>query len=69
VAIRKCLEPDSKLNTERAPHLENDSFPSFSTEEGMQIAESELQVVKAPDPILETFEPDSNAAIERHLHS
>jgi hypothetical protein len=44
-------------------------FPSFSTEEGMQINESDEQEENADSPIEESLEQYSNVTIERELHS
>jgi hypothetical protein len=43
-------------------------FPSFSTEEGMQINESDEHDENANSAIDESREPDSNVTVERDLH-
>jgi hypothetical protein len=40
-SIDDSFEPDSNVTVERDSHSEKDSFPSFSTEEGIQIDESD----------------------------
>jgi hypothetical protein len=44
-------------------------MPSLSTEEGMQIDESDEHKENADSPIDESLEPDLNVTVERDLHS
>jgi hypothetical protein len=42
-SIDESFEPDSNVTVERDSHPEKQLLPSFSTEEGMQIDESDEQ--------------------------
>jgi hypothetical protein len=50
---------------EREPHPLKQLLPIFSTEEGIQIDNSEQQESNADRSIHESSEPDSNVIIER----
>jgi hypothetical protein len=54
---------------ERALQLPKANPQIFSTEEGMQIDESDEQLSKALHSIHESLEPDSNVIVERDRHS
>jgi hypothetical protein len=57
------------VTVERDSHPEKDWAPSVSTEEGMQIDESDEQFRNAPSAIDDSLEPGSNVTVERCLHS
>jgi hypothetical protein len=63
------LEPDSNVTVERDWHKEKQYLPRRSTDEGMQIDESDEQFKNADSSIDESLEPDSNVTAERDLHS
>jgi hypothetical protein len=56
------------VTVERGLHSEKQELPSFSTEEGMQIDESDEHQANARSSIDESFEPDSNVTVERDTH-
>jgi hypothetical protein len=49
-------------------HSEKQLEQSFSTEEGMQMDESDEHFENADSSIQESWEPDSNATCERAVH-
>jgi hypothetical protein len=53
---------------ERDSHSEKQWSPSISTEEGMQIDESDEHFENAYSPIDESLEPDSNVTVETERH-
>jgi hypothetical protein len=57
------------MTVERARHSSKQYPQSFSTEEGMQMDESEEQFRKAEASIQTSLEPDSNVTVERDSHS
>jgi hypothetical protein len=57
------------VTVERDLHRQKQLLPSVSTEEGMQIDESDGQNENAYSPIDERVESDSNVTVERDLHS
>jgi hypothetical protein len=63
-SIGGSREPDSNVTLERATHRMKHCSPRTSTDDGMQIDESDEQSKNAPDPTRESFEPDSNLKLE-----
>jgi hypothetical protein len=53
---------------ERDAHCSKQHSPSFSTDEGIQMVESDEQYMNAPAPIDKSREPDSNVMSERDVH-
>jgi hypothetical protein len=53
---------------ERDLHLEKQYSQIFSTEEGIQIDESDEQLENAESSIHKSLELDSNVIVERELH-
>jgi hypothetical protein len=64
----ESLEPDSKVTVKRDAHPEKHFSPSVSTEEGMQIDESEKQLRNAYSSMDDSLDPDSNVTPERDRH-
>jgi hypothetical protein len=56
------------VTVERDSHREKQNLPSVSTDEGMQIDESDEQEENADSPIDESLESDSNLTVERDSH-
>jgi hypothetical protein len=54
---------------EKDVHPEKQHQEIFSTEQGIQIVESDEQLLNALRPIYESLELDSNVIVERDLHS
>jgi hypothetical protein len=55
------------VTVERDAQEEKHFSPRLSTEEGMQIDESDEQPRNVSSAIGESFEPDSNVTVERNL--
>jgi hypothetical protein len=68
LAIEESLELDSNVTVEIALQREKHRSPRLSTEEGMQIDESDEQEENADLAIEESLELDSNVTVERELH-
>jgi hypothetical protein len=64
----ESLESDSNVSVERDLHPEKQFLPSLSTEEGMQIDDSDEQNQNADSPMDESLESDSNVSVERDSH-
>jgi hypothetical protein len=57
------------VTVERDPHRQKHHSPTLSTQEGMQIDESDEQSQNADLPIDESLELDSKVTVERDRHS
>jgi hypothetical protein len=67
-SIHESLELDSNVSVERDLHPEKQSSQIFSTEQGIQIDESDEQSLNAERSIHESLELDSNVIVEIDLH-
>jgi hypothetical protein len=66
--MRDSLQPASNVTLEGLAQASKQHAPSFSTDDGMQIDESDEQDENACDFILESREPASNATLESVSH-
>jgi hypothetical protein len=75
-SIQTRKSPDTRKNgfsgstaTVRIPHSANVRPLTSRSAAGKQIDSSDQQPETAPSPKIESFEPDSNASVERPAHS
>jgi hypothetical protein len=64
----ESLEFGSNLTLESVLHFLKQRSPSTSTDDGMQIDESDEHFENAPDSIRESLEPDSNVTLQSPSH-
>jgi hypothetical protein len=64
----ESLESDSNVTVERDLHPKKQFLARLSTDEGMQIDESDEQNQNADLSMNESLEPDSNVTVERDSH-
>jgi hypothetical protein len=63
--MHKSRDSDSNVTVERRSHSPKQVWHSRTTEEGIQIVESNDEEKNAKRPILESLEPDSNFTSEK----